>query len=179
MKKTIITLTFVTTFIMASCVHPRQIGKLNMVSTRNVDLLLKYKLISNYSGGSNKELEKSRAVTLEDAIDQTVRKVPGGEFIMNAKVYLINHSFGKDKFYYAVEGDVWGVVTEVTYRGFKVGDKVTWKNKKNTIDKLKGTKKDYLTGVITGLKDNVKCLIKLDGTGDTIEIEYDGLTKTN
>ncbi len=177
MKKTFINFIFIVTLLETSCTTPIQIGTLNIVSTRNIDINVRYKLISNYSGGSRKELKSSRAITLQDAIDQTVRKIPGGEYMTNAKIYLIIHRLGKDKMYYAVEGDVWGSAGEATYRGFKVGDKVTWKNKKNIVSKIKGDKKSYLTGIISHLKDDKKCLIKTDGTGEIIEMEYDEITK--
>jgi hypothetical protein len=99
MKKTIAIL-FIT--IMASCGSVKQIGKVNMISNRNIERNLDYKPLLNYAGGSNRELRKSRAKTIEQAIDQTVKKVPGGEFLMNVKIYFVK---GK---YYAAEGDVWG-----------------------------------------------------------------------
>ncbi|TSA51758.1 MAG: hypothetical protein D4R43_00345, partial [Sphingobacteriales bacterium] len=145
----------------------KQIGKVNMISNRNVDPNLKYQVITTYSGGSEKELKKSRALSIEDALDQTVKKVPGGEFIMNAKIYLVNSK------YIAAEGDVWGNPSEQSYRGFKVGDKVTWKSKSI----INGPK--YLTGVIYSLKDDKSCLIKVDNEIDkTIELSYDDITKT-
>ncbi len=160
--------------VLSSCfARVKQIGKVNMISNRNIDYSVKYKPISTYSGASKRELRKSRAITLEDAVDQTVRKVPGGEYLMNAKIYLVSSK------YIAVEGDVWGGGSgEISYRGFKNGDKVTWKNKKNLVTKLKRAK-DYLTGTITALKDNEKCLVKIDGEeGHIIELSYDEITKS-
>lgn len=153
--------------LFASCTSITQIGKVNMISNRNVDPDLKYQVITTYSGGSKKEFKKSRATSIEDAIDQTVRKVPGGEFVMNAKIYLVK---GK---YIAVEGDVWGNPAQQSYRGFKVGDLVTWKTK----SMKNGTK--YLTGTIAALKDDKSCLVKDDETGKTIELHYDEITKTD
>jgi hypothetical protein len=154
--------------LLAACTSVKQIGKVNMISNRNVNPELKYQVITTYSGGSNKELKKTRASSIEDAIDQTVRKVPGGEFVMNAKIYLV------DSKYIAVEGDVWGNAGQQSYRGFKVGDQVTWKTKLN----VNGTK--YLTGKITTLKDDKSCLVKIDDEkGKTIELEYDEITKTD
>ncbi|MCB0472480.1 MAG: hypothetical protein KDC56_05415, partial [Flavobacteriaceae bacterium] len=69
--------------IFTSCVSVKQIGKLNMISNRNVDPNLNYQNLTTYSGGSQKELLRSRTKTIEDAVDQTVRKIPGGEFLMN------------------------------------------------------------------------------------------------
>lgn len=150
---------FIIITAVSSCTSVKQIGKVNMISNRNVDPKLNYDVISTYSGGSNRELKKSRAKTIEDAIDQTVRKIPGGEFLMNAKIYLVNGQ------YIAVEGDVWGVTSNVAYRGFKVGDKVTWKAKGN-----------FITGTIKSLKDDKTCLVENE-SGDIIEKKYDEITK--
>lgn len=150
----------VTAFV--SCTSVKQIGKLNMISNRNVDPALNYKLISNYSGGSDREVKKSKAVNLEMAIDQTVKKVPGGEFLMNAKIYVVN------KKYFAAEGDVWGISSDKStaeFNGFKIGDKVTWKKFGK-----------FRTGKIEAFKDNANCLVK-DEDSKTVEIKYIDLTK--
>jgi hypothetical protein len=155
------------TLLAAGCTSVKQIGKVNMISTRNIDPNLKYQVVTTYSGGSKKELKKSRATSIEDAIDQTVKKVPGGEFLMNCKVYLVNTK------YIAVEGDVWGNPTQQMYRGFKVGDKITWKNK----SLVNGTK--FFTGTISALKDDKTCYVKVDNEVDkTVELSYDDITKT-
>ncbi|MCB0475568.1 MAG: hypothetical protein KDC69_07825 [Flavobacteriaceae bacterium] len=147
--------------IFTSCVSVKQIGKLNMISNRNVDPNLNYQNLTTYSGGSQKELLRSRTKTIEDAVDQTVRKIPGGEFLMNVKVYLVNKEF------IAVEGDVWGLQSNVAYRGFKVGDAVTWK--------VFG---GFETGTIISLKDDKTCFVKLED-GTTVERRYDSISKSN
>lgn len=146
--------------LLSSCMSVKQIGKVNMISNRNIDTKFNYEVISTYSGGSKRELKKSRAKTVEDAIDNTVRKIPGGEFLMNAKIYIINGM------YIAVEGDVWGIKSNIAYRGFKVGDKVTWK----------GPGK-FKSGVIKSLKDNKTCLVENE-KGKIIEKKYDEISKT-
>jgi len=153
---------------MTSCTSVKQIGKVNMISNRNVDPNLKYQSLTTYSGGSKRELKKSKATSIEAAIDNTVKKVPGGEFLMNCKIYVVNSK------YIAVEGDVWGsATTELQFRGFKVGDKVTWKKK----DLISGTK--FYTGSISALKDDKTCYIKVDGETDkVVELSYDDITKT-
>jgi hypothetical protein len=80
----------VATVFLSSCagVKVTQIGKLNMISNRNVDSKMDYSLLKNYMGASNKEIKKAKATTLEDAIDETVRNTSGGEFLKNVKVYL-------------------------------------------------------------------------------------------
>ncbi|QQS31131.1 MAG: hypothetical protein IPM47_09515 [Sphingobacteriales bacterium] len=148
----------ITLMTVSSCTKVKQIGRVNMISNRNVDPKLDYSVISTYSGGSQRELKKTRAVTLEDAIDQTVRKIPGGEFLMNARLYVVN------KKYYAVEGDVWGVKSNIAYRGFKVGDKVIVDGIINSIATIKS------------LKDDKTCFIeRINGLIE--EVRYDRISK--
>jgi len=87
---------------LASCSSVKQIGDLNMVSNRNIDRSLNYKHIVNYAYGSKRKKRRSRCKTIEEAIDKTVKTQINGEFLMNAKVFLVR---GK---YFAVEGDIWG-----------------------------------------------------------------------
>ena len=147
-------------FIFTSCVSTRQIGNLNLVSTRNIDSSEDYSLLRNYMGASKKEIKTTKAQTMEDAIDQVVRSTPGGEYLKNVKVYLVKNR------YLAVEGDVWGISSNINFRGFKVGNKVKW------------TKlfKDY-TGTIIELKDDKVCTVKSDSDQEIIEVEYDDLVK--
>jgi hypothetical protein len=148
--------------LVVSCSSITQIGKVNMISNRNIDPnLMEYELLTTYVGGSKKEIKRSKALSIEEAIDQTVRSIPGGEFIMNAKIYLVNGE------YFVVEGDVWGTKENIMFKGFKVGDKVTWRESRA-----------YKTGVITSLKDDRTCLIKLDNN-EVIEKKYDDITKSN
>lgn len=129
-----------------------------MISNRNVEAKLDYSLISSYFGGSEKELKKTRATSIEDAVDQTVRKIPGGEFLMNAKLYIVNNT------YFAVEGDVWGKLDNLSYRGFKVGDQVV-------IDKVRKS-----IATIKSLKDDKSCFVERDN-GRIEEVNYDRLSK--
>lgn len=156
MKKTT---TLCLIMLLSACTNVKQIGKVNMIANRNIDATLNYDVISTYTGGSKREVRKSRATSVENAIDQTVKKIPGGEYLMNAKIYLVNRRF------IAVEGDVWGIKKEVAFRGFKVGDKVTWK----VLGKFK-------EGIITSLKDDKTCLVKTDD-GQVIEKKYDSISK--
>jgi hypothetical protein len=151
---------------LSSCITVKQIGKVNMISNRNVDPNLKYTIITTYSGGSDSELKKSKATTIEDAVDKTVKKVPGGEFVMNVKIYRVSHGNSGPQFF-AVEGDVWGNATHQGFRGFKVGDRVTWKQKGK-----------FYNGTIIALKDDKSCLIEDDTSDKTIEQLYDDITKT-
>lgn len=87
---------------MTSCMQTKEIGKLNMISNRNIDSKMDYVLIKNYVGGSRKELRNFKGESIEKAIDNVVKSTPGGEFLKNVKIYVV------DSKYYAIEGDVWG-----------------------------------------------------------------------
>lgn len=99
--------------IFNSCVSTKQIGQLNMVSTRNIETTVKYKMIQTYVTLTKEEKKKTRSETIQEAVDVVVKKVDGGEYLMNAKVYLVQHtypfSFSPPQVFYAIEGDVWGI----------------------------------------------------------------------
>ena len=157
-------------FVLPSCISVKEVGKVNMISNRNVSMKTDYALLSSYSGGSKAELKKSKAENIEQAVDQTVRKVAGGEFLMNAKINLVYHKIS-GKAFFAVEGDVYGLASsngtaERSYRGFKAGDKVNWGNK------ISGFK----SGTIKSIKDDKTCLVETED-GKVIEKKYDDISK--
>ena len=142
----------------SGCTSVKQIGEINMISERNVDSKGEYVLVKTYAGGG-KEIKKSKAKNVQQAVDQTVRNAPGGEFLKNAKIYIID---GK---YLAVEGDVWGH-GQGNFKGFRVGDKVQWKS-------ITGTHK----GVIKGFINDQRCMVQEDGKASSSEEQYDKLRK--
>ena len=133
----------------------KKIGEINMISSRNISNLADYELIASYARGNQKKFKKSKAPTLQAALDQTVREVPGGVFLMNASFYIVK---GK---YFAVEGDVWGLKQNANYKGFKVGDRVMWK-----------TVTGYKKGTIEAIKDSENCVVIEDGTMNRTTIKY-------
>ena len=156
--------------LLGACTSVSKIGEVNMISHRNISSTFDYQNITTYSGGSKRQLKKSRAETIEQAVDKTVKEVPGGEFIMNAKLYLVKHKrmVGSD-YYFAVEGDVWGYpVTEGNYQGYKIGDKVMWR----------GTLGKYMHGTIVAIKDSETCIVE-DERGSKHSIRYDKLLRTS
>lgn len=151
----------ISTLLISSCSSTyKQIGRLNMVSNRNVNPEGKYKLITTYSGSSEREILKSRHNSIEEAVDATVRSVQGGEFLTNVKIYLVDNT------YFCVVGDVYGAVDpkEVTYRGFKIGDNVRWKY----------GDRNY-TGTIVGWIDAETCTVE-DEKGKFLEKDFDTLS---
>jgi hypothetical protein len=145
-------------FVLTGCtVNAKLIGEINMISNRNIDHNTEYQLLSRYQGANRNQMMSSRCVNIQDAINQTVKEVPGGEYLMNAKIYLVNNM------YYVVEGDVWGIpVTGVTFSGYyKIGDMVSWKAglnifKEGKIVAIGNNHKYYVIEDEKGLKYNVK-----------------------
>lgn len=167
MKKVILFSLFIVLGLSLYAVKVVQIGNLNMISTRNVNPNLNYQVLSTFKGSSEKELKRSKCETIEDAIEKTVKSTPGGEFLMNAKIYSIG---GK---YFAVQGDVWGNAENVSFKGFKMGDRVTWK-----VLSLKDAGMIYKKGVIKSLKNEKECIILADDNDKLIDVEYEKLSKS-
>ena len=156
----------------ASCKTKYSTSRVNMISTRNIDSKVDYVLLKSYSGGSNREImkaiRKTKATTLEAAVDETVKNVAGGEYLMNAKVFVVRRNYppGNNSWSYFVEGDVYGIGGNENYRGFKVGDIVQWKE-------LSITRK----GEITGLTDSENCMVREVGKENSRPIKYSSITK--
>jgi len=165
MKRITKTMIFVPIFVLSlsGCTEIYKIGKLNMVSNRNVDNKSEYVLLRNYMGASKRELKKTKSTNLEAAIDETVKNTPGGEFLKNVKFYLVMRN---GKRYYACEGDVWGLKNQKNYRGFQIGDAVQWTSLL--------TKK---TGEIVDLNNAEECTIKVSDSGKFEKVKYDKLIK--
>lgn len=116
-KKLLLFLQIGTILTLTSCMSFKDAGRLNMVSCRNIDTHAKYQLLKKNTEYTKKELRHIRTTTLESAIDEVVKKVDGGEYLMNAKIKVcIISGYGQSTVYYAVEGDVWGI------KSLKIGD---------------------------------------------------------
>jgi hypothetical protein len=149
-------------FTLFSCSKSLElIGNVNVISHRNFEVSKKYELIRSNANLSKKELKRKKAPNIEQAIDDVVKSVPGGEFLTNAKIYVVN---GK---YYAVEGDVYGN-NPSQYKGFSIGDKVQWKSMGSTKN-----------GTVTSLLSDKEAAVKKDSDGVVVSISYDDLLKTN
>lgn len=145
---------------IVSCTPPKMIGQVNMISNRNISTTFDYEQLSTYSYSGR--LSKPKAKTIQEAIDQTVKDVPGGEFIMNAKIYT------KDMCYVVV-GDVWGHGTNVGYGEFVRGDSVIWKGT--------GSTNYNKNGKIVAFKDQTTAIVEEDG-GKRTEIKIKNLIKS-
>lgn len=153
-------------FLLSGCFGIKQVGDLNMISNRNVNLNQEYELVKTYAGSESKrelkkEFKKTKSETVQAALDHTVKNTAGGEFLTNAKIYILNGT------YFVVHGDVWGKKgVEKQFKGWKVGDRVQWKE-------LMGVKK----GVVVDLKDAKEASVKEDDSGKVKNIKYEKLQK--
>lgn len=140
-----------------------RIGRLTMISTRNIESKTEYVLLEKDVTGKAKAKKKD---AIELAIDRAVKKHPTGEFMKNVIIEVSNS--GKK---IRVRGDIWGtppainVKTSVTASvEFKAGDKVTFKNGGKIVE-----------GTILGV--NEKNAIVETQSGEKKEVDYDRLTK--
>ncbi len=154
-KVFLLLITFVLAFNCCDAQKVIEIGRINMISSKNINNLADYELVAAYARGNQKKITKSKAETIQEALEQTVREVPGGVFVMNAKIYLVK------KKYFAVEGDVWGLKKNANYKGFSVGDHVMWK-----------TVSGYKKGTVEAIKDSESCVVIEDGTVNRTTIKY-------
>ena len=156
--------------MLSSCVQYKEIGRLNMVSTRNVSPgEIKYALLASYAGEDKKDIKKAAGKDLFDAIENVIRQWPGGEFMTNVKIFRVHVPCKKDK-KFAVAGDIYGIANtdgqvQRTYRGFALGDTVMWK-----------AGSGFKSGKIVAFQDDVKCLIKMEN-GKVVRQKYTKLSK--
>lgn len=148
--------------LLASCSSVRQVGDVNLISTRNVDSGADYTLLKTGSDDSREAWRHSRSENLEKAINAAVLEVPGGEFLKNCKIYTDGKSW-------AVLGDVWGLSENANVNGFRIGESVMVKQ--NILKKEKFTR-----ATVTGFKDKKSCLVRLE-SGEVIAADYSDLSK--
>lgn len=99
----------------------RRIGSLTIASCRNVDTPAGYELLRADVEGVSK-LKEDEA--MQEAMDEAIRQVPGGEFLMNVVFYM------KGNRKVIVRGDVWGKPQPEVTAILKPHDRVTWKDEK-------------------------------------------------
>ncbi len=92
--------------LLTSCTAYNEVGHLNMLSDRQYDANAKYQKLSAGAGSTKKEIKRSEAVNIQQAIDRVLDQVPGGAYLTNVKIYVVKGD------YLAVTGDVWGKVAE-------------------------------------------------------------------
>jgi len=99
MKKLLLVLILPLT-INVSCAYKR-IGDFTMVSNRNVDKSTNYVLLEREV---TKKMKTNKKDFLELAVDDAVRGVNGGEYLMNVKLFISSN--GKKL---KLVADVWGI----------------------------------------------------------------------
>jgi len=105
-----------------------RIGSLTIVSTRNIESTIEYKLIAKNVGGISK---MKNLDAFQEAIEDAVQQYPEGEFMKNAVVFIRDNG-AKIK----VVGDVWGIPSvekNITQKvtadiNYNIGDRVAFKN---------------------------------------------------
>ena len=133
-NKLLIFITGITLIALTSC--SIRIADLTMISTRNIDSDKQYKELKKYTIGKDRSLYSILFIgplgspDIEDAIDDAIKKVPGGEYMKNVVIrekYPFFLLFSMRTF--QVEGDVWGIPqTKIqNIYGYKVGEQVMWK----------------------------------------------------
>jgi len=101
MKSRLMIISILAIVCMATSSCYNRLGKLTMISTRNVDSKTEYVLIAKDVIGKAKVKNKQ---ALESAVDDAVKQYPTGEFMKNVIVEV--KTSGKKV---RVTGDVWGM----------------------------------------------------------------------
>ena len=163
-------LSFAAAMLLTSCVSIKQIAHLNVASTRNVVFNggTQYALLATYAGDTKSEIKKSKATSIQDAINATLRRYPGGEFMTNVKIWAV--AKGGD-YYFAVSGDVYGIAkdngkVERSYRGFEIGDNVIWEEPKGQFNR----------GTIETFIDDENCMVRREN-GKPVKVKFVKLSK--
>jgi|GEM_PF-4477780 len=140
-----------------------KIGDLSVMSNRLIDDKTEYVELARYIEGKGKQKKKSTG-SLENAIEDCIRQVPGGEFIKNTSIKVSGN--GRRV---RITGDVWGkkkegseVVQKENIKGYVVGDRVQAGRK---------------MGTVISLIDSKQCLVQFDGDAVGTKIEYERLVR--
>jgi hypothetical protein len=211
MKKLNYLFVLLAAIFLASCsttsYYIKPAGDLTMVSTRNVDGSVDYVALKTYAGVSGKDVDAAiatakngilkkknpiikeinsyKAEVLNEAVDNVVKSVAGGEYLKNVKFYWVQETtsslFGKPVYSYSyiASGDVWGVKdANANIKGFRVNDKVvftlTKQLQKAIAANFTGEVGKQYAGVVVNLKASV-ATVKLDN-GTVLDLEYVVLT---
>jgi len=97
-KVSVLIATIFIMFVLSSCSH--RIGKLVVVSTKNIDSKIDYVLVKRDVTGKAKSKKQD---ALEIAIDRAVKQDPNGDFLKDC---IVKVSWTGKKI--IVTGDVWG-----------------------------------------------------------------------
>jgi hypothetical protein len=195
---------FVATILLHSCkatmiVTP--MGELNMISTRNINKAEEYKSLKTYAGVSSsdinnalsnskkgfipkksqifKEIIKYKGKTLNEAVDNVVKSQVGGNYLMNARLFLVQIAEKNGsgvvnvKYQYVVGGDVWGTLSaDSEIQGFRMGDNVIFTYDRQLKKAMKGNI-NFEDGIIG--KQYQGKIIGLGGAEATVKLENESI----
>jgi hypothetical protein len=182
-------------------------GQLNQVSTRNIDGSKHYVPLMTYAGVSSSEVEnviqnskkgrikkknpiyseiiKFKGNTINEAVDNVVKSQVGGEYLMNARFYIVTQTEKNGKLVvtktsFVGAGDIWGIKdSSQNIKGFQVGDRVVFTYTKELKKILKknfsGVKGKQYKGVIVTLM-GTSCTLRTDD-GVLVDLDYPNLRK--
>jgi hypothetical protein len=168
MKKNIKSICIISLFAFALTSCYNRIGKLTMISTRNVDSKSEYKLLQKDVTGKGKTKKRD---ALEIAIDNAVKKEPTGEFMMNV---VVSVSFNGKKI--KVVGDIWGIPSVDINVNKSVNANIEYKVGNNVTFKILGK---IVDGKILGLNTDHAVVEHKNALGKITksEVKYENLTK--
>jgi hypothetical protein len=191
---------FSVTTLLHSCktaIKVTPAGELNMISTRNINKAEDYQSLKTYAGVSSsdinnalakgkkgfikkkspifKEIMKYKGKTLNEAVDNVVKSQVGGNYLMNARLFLVvtadKKGDGLDnvKYQYVLGGDVWGTKSvNDEIQGFRNGDKVIFTYVRQLKKSINGSK-NFEDGIIN--KQYSGKIVGLGGAEATVQLE--------
>ncbi len=180
---------FICSCSMKTRIKLTEVGKLTLVSTKNITFDEEYNLLQKSAGFDGTQVaelnnrgnkrgtkidiienyEKLKDVTIAGAINNIIETVPGGVFMENAEIYISKASkfsyLGSKGDFYIVSGDVYGLKENKAnnVRGFYMGCKALYKER--------------LVGKVVSLIDGTYCLFQEMDKDVPEKVLYDELLK--
>lgn len=87
---------------LSGCLPSKQVGRVATITTREVRHLEALQLLEANAGSGKKAQTSNRSETIDGAIENLLRSVPGGQVVRNVTIYHVNNKK------YSVTGDVYG-----------------------------------------------------------------------
>ncbi len=137
--------------IFSSCNVYDNLGTVTVLSSKQIDFNKKYCLKQSFAGSSKKELKKNASPTnnINEALDNLIKSVPGGIFVMNARILYGLHGV-------TVTGDVYGLCDEdeknenvQAQYSFSIGDHVMFQDGDS-----------FIKAEIEAVKNDTECIIR-------------------
>jgi hypothetical protein len=168
-----------------------------MISTRNINKAEDYQSLKTYAGVSSSDINNALAKskkgfipkkspifkdimlfkgkTLNEAVDNVVKSQVGGNYLMNARLYLVQTADKKGsdlvnvKYQYVLGGDIWGTKSENDeIQGFRTGDNVIFTYVRQLKKSING-RKNFEDGIIN--KQYRGKIVGLGSAEATVQLE--------